>query len=384
MRVLHAIASLDPADGGAVQVVSELTQALAKKGVHITIIAPSPDGSSGTQKTIPDVEIMLFKKGFLSKYWGGYAPFLARTLREKTAHFDLLHIHGLWYYPLFAAYRAAKINRKPYLVTVHGELAKQALQRRRFKKRIYSALIQKRILHEAQAIQALSKKERKDILRFVHNSNIVVVPNGINIEEFGSTFDREWLKNYYPQLIEKKIILFLGRINKEKGLEILSQAFLNVTKKRNNVYLLIVGPDNWGYKARIEKILKQRDVFDKVIFTGLLTGDQKKSALNGADVFVLPSSSEGFGLAVLEAMYSGLPVVISRQCGFQEVEEINAGRVVDIDAGKLAETLIELLDNPRACKEMGERGRRFVESGEYRWDVIAGKILSVYEKIVNH
>ena len=102
---------------------------------------------------------------------------------------------------------------------------------------------------------------------------------------------------------------------------------------------------------------------DKVIFTGMLTGDQKRSALSCANVFVLPSHSEGFGVAILEAMLSGLPVVISRQCGFKEVEKINAGRIVDIDAMTISETLIELLDNPRACKEMGERGKRSSKTG---------------------
>jgi glycosyltransferase involved in cell wall biosynthesis len=123
---------------------------------------------------------------------------------------------------------------------------------------------------------------------------------------------------------------------------------------------------------------------DKVIFTGMLTGDQKRSALSCANVFVLPSHSEGFGVAILEAMLSGLPVVISRQCGFKEVEKINAGRIIDLDPITISETLIELLDNSRACKEMGEQGKRFVENGEYSWDLIGEKILSVYKKIVTH
>ena len=157
-----------------------------------------------------------------------------------------------------------------------------------------------------------------------------------------------------------------------------------ITRKRTDVCLLIVGPDKWGYKATLEKTLKREGVMDKVIFTGILTGDQKNSALSCANVFVLPSHSEGFGMAILEAMLCGLPVVISRQCGFKEVEEINAGRIVDIDAMTISEALIELFDNPRACKEMGERGKRFIEKGEYSWDLIGEQILSVYKKIVNH
>ncbi|HJX32192.1 MAG TPA: glycosyltransferase [Thermodesulfobacteriota bacterium] len=384
MKVMQVIASMDKADGGAVQVVTELTRALAKKGIGITIFAPSHDDHEGDAITIKNVEVRLFKKGFFSKHWGGYAPSLGRALRNEAAHFDLIHLHGLWYYPLYAAYRAATLNRIPYLVTVHGELAKQALQRRAFKKRIYSALIQKKILKEAHAIHALSPMEARDISRFVRNPDAVIIPNGITIEEFRGGFDSQWIKNVYPQIKDKKIILFLGRVAEEKGLETLSQAFSIMTRKRSDVCLLIVGPDKWGYKATLEKLLKREGIMDKVIFTGMLTGDQKRSALGCANVFVLPSHSEGFGVAVLEAMLSGLPVVISRQCGFKEVEKINAGRIVDIDAMTISKTLVELLDNPRACKEMGERGKRFIEKRGYSWDSIGEKILSVYKKIVNH
>ena len=329
MKVMQVIASMDKADGGAVQVVTELTRALAKKGIGITIFAPSHDGQEGDTITIKDVEVRLFKKGFFSKHWGGYAPSLGRALRNEAAHFDLIHLHGLWYYPLYAAYQAATLNRIPYLVTVHGELAKEALRRRAFKKRIYSALIQKRMLKEAHAIHALSPKEAQDISSFVHNPDVVIIPNGITIEEFRSGFDSQWIKNVYPQIKDKKIILFLGRVTEEKGLETLSQAFSIIARKRSDVCLLIVGPDKWGYKAILEKILKREGVRDKVIFTGMLTGNQKRSALGCANVFVLLSHSEGFGVAILEAMLCGLPVVISRQCGFKEVEKINAGRIVD-------------------------------------------------------
>lgn len=383
MKVMQVIASMDNADGGAVQVVTELARALSKKGIGITIFAPSHDGHQGETITIKDVEVRLFKKGFFSEHWGGYAPSLGRALRNEAPHFDLIHLHGLWYYPLYAAYRAATLNRIPYLVTVHGELAKGALQRRSFKKKIYSALIQKKILREAHAIQALSQNEAQDIARFVHNSDIVIIPNGITIEEFRSGFDSHWIENVYPQIKDKKIILFLGRVTEEKGLETLSRAFSIISRKRSDVCLLIAGPDKWGYKARLEKKLEREGIMDKVIFTGMLTGDQKRSALSCANVFVLPSHSEGFGVAILEAMFFGLPVVISRQCGFKEVEKINAGRIVDIDAMTISETLIELLDNPRECKEMGEQGKRFLEKGEYSWDLIGEKFLSVYKKIVN-
>lgn len=381
MNILYVVASLDPDDGGAVKVVSELTQVLVKKGVEITIFVPSRKEKEVHTGYHGGVTINLFPTGFFAKYWAGYSKPLAETIKKEALRFDLIHTHGIWYYPQFAVYQVTKGTTQPIVASIHGELSQGNFRRAALKKKIFSALVQRKIFKAASTIHAVSPSEAEDILRFVGNVNISIVPNGVNPAEFTGPSNSKWIKNKYPQIQGKKVILFLGRISSGKGLDILTQAFGRVARELEAVCLLIVGPDNWGYKSIIDKILIREGIADKVIFTGMLTGEEKKAAFDCADVFVLPSLSEGFSIALLEAMLCGLPVIISPQCNFPEVEMARAGKVVDVEVNPLAKVLIEFLKNPDAGKEMGKQGAKLVREA-YTWDIVADKMLALYEELV--
>jgi glycosyltransferase involved in cell wall biosynthesis len=193
--------------------------------------------------------------------------------------------------------------------------------------------------------------------------------------------DKNTFENTYPQLKGKKVILFLGRIHPKKGLDILAEAFGKIIRKQHNASLLIVGPDSDSYRSKIEKILAREGVLDKAIFTGTLTGNHKLAALSRADIFVLPSHSEGFSMSILEAMGCGLPVVITKQCHFPEVEQMQAGKIIDGDATELSEIIMELLNNPQLCRKMGKAGQKLVRD-KYTWDEVADKMIGVYEEIL--
>jgi len=381
MKVLYVVASLDPSDGGAVKVVTELTQVLAKKGVEITIFAPSRKDKKVRIGNHGGVTVVLFPTGFFARYWAGYSQPLADALKREAPRFDLIHTHGIWYYPQFAVYQATKGTTRPIVASIHGELSQGNLRRAAFKKKIFSALVQRKIFKAASAIHAVSPREAEDILRFVGNANIAIVPNGVNPAEFAGPRLSAWIKKRYPHLQGKKVILFLGRISAGKGLDILARAFGRVARELEAVCLLVVGPDNWGYKSTIDKSIIREGVSDKVIFTGMLTGKEKKAAFDAADVFVLPSLSEGFSMALLEAMLCGLPVIISPQCNFAEAETAGAGKIVEADVNSLAKALIELLKNPEARKEMGRQGAKLVKE-RYTWDSVADKMLALYEGFV--
>ena len=189
------------------------------------------------------------------------------------------------------------------------------------------------------------------------------------------------MKKRYPHIQGKKVILFLGRIAPIKGLDTLVKAFGIIARGREDVRLLLVGPDNWRYGTELKKTIIREGVSDKIIFTGMLTGNKKKAAFDCADVFVLPSLSEGFSNALLEAMLCGLPVVISPQCNFPEVEMARAGKIVEVAVEPLANALIELLENSEAGKEMGKRGAKLVKE-KYTWDSIADEMLALYEGLI--
>lgn len=381
MRVLHIAPSLSTDWGGPTKVVSELTEALAQKGVQISIFAPQENGKGKTQVHPDGVDLKLFPKGFLSRFWTSFSPALARACQREISNFDLIHIHEIWHHPHFAAYRAAKRTRKPYMVTAHGTLEPWCLNHKAFKKKIYATLIQKGILKKASAIHAFTEEEVKSISDFVDNRNVFVIPNGINLEEFQSLPPREEIEKLYPELNNKKVVLFLGRIHPIKGLDILARAFGKVLRERKDIQLVIAGPDNDRYKGDIEEIFRRENALNNTTFTGMLTGIGKLEALSRADVFVLPSYSEGFSMSILEAMACELPVIITRQCNFPEVAKVGAGEVIEPDAAQLVKVLIKLLSNPQVCKEMGKKGKRLIEE-KFTWDKIASQMLEIYERIL--
>lgn len=381
MRILHIISSPSLEWGGPTKVVSDLTEAMAKIGVKISIFAPVGNGKGTTLIQPNGVDLKLFPQGFLSRFWTSFSPALCKACQIEISNFDLIHIHEIWHYSLLGAYRAAMSWRKPYIVTIHGTLEPWCLNHKAFKKKIYATLILKSVLRKASALHAIIEEEVKDISGFVDNRNIFVIPNGINLEDFQILPPREEIEKLYPELRGKKVVLFLGRIHPKKGLDILAKAFGTILKERRDIQLLIAGPDNNGYKSDIEKILKEEGALGNTTFTGMLTGNYKVAALSRGDIFVLPSYSDIRGISTLEAMACGLPVVITRQCNFPEVAKVGAGEVIEPDVVQLVGVLTKLLSNSQACKELGENGRRLIED-RFTWDKIAYQMVEVYEGIL--
>jgi glycosyltransferase involved in cell wall biosynthesis len=208
------------------------------------------------------------------------------------------------------------------------------------------------------------------------------VPHGIDLSEFSDLPGKEKLRQRYPILKDKKVVLFLGRINWKKGLDILVQAYSILAKEKDNVHLMIVGNDEGGYIRKVKRWVREYGIEQRVTFTGILTGKEKLEAYAGSDIFVLPSYSENLGIAVLEAMICGLPVIISNQVGIhKEVSGAEAGIVIETNTKQLAEAIKNLLDNPHICKKMGENGKRLVDR-TFRLDRVTDEMVELYEDIL--
>lgn len=381
MSVLHITASMSPKWGGPTKVVADLTEKLAEKGVEITIFSPFKRGEESEVIKPKGVNLRLFRQSFMDKLWTSYSSELERAIQKGVNNFDIIHIHEIWHYPQYIAYKAAKKTGKPYIITIHGSLDPWCLNYKSFKKKIYSSLIQKRVLKEASVIHAITNEEVKQIKNFIANNNITMIPNGINQEDFINLSSRKELEKLYPELIGKKILFFLGRIHPKKGLDLLAKVFGIIARERNDVRLLIAGPGSDGYKDKIVQILKKEGVLNKAIFTGMLKDQNKLVTLGGADIFILPSYSEGFSMAILEAMICKLPVIITPQCNFPEVAEYEAGIVIEPNLKQLTEALNILLNNSKLCKKMGENGHKLILK-KYTWDKIADQMIKLYEKVL--
>ena len=383
LKVLHVMFSTVPEYGGPAVSVPGLTQALTKAGIHCEIFTTNWNGV-GDDAMLPSiVPIHRFEVGFAARFWPAYSKGLGEMLWKKIENgaFDLVHVHELWLYPGFIAFRAALKHGIPYVLSPRGALQEVSLRQKAFKKWVYRLMIQNRILKSADAIHALTNEEMTSISKLGYKSSIFVAPNGIDPSPFECPPDTSAFLAAYPELVGKRVILYLGRLHPKKGLDVLARSYANLSHKFENTALLVAGPNEDGNQKRMESILKTSPALGSTVFTGLLTGKDKLAALACADLFVLPSHSEGFSMAILEALAAGLPVVISRQCNFPEVSDHDAGLVIEPNDAAVTEAISTLLSDDQLRTRMGQNGRNLV-SEKYTWDAIAASMAGLYQRLV--
>ena len=381
MKVLQVVPSLAPEWGGPVKVVNELAGALEVIGVSSEIISAQGRRVGNPETVTNDIPIHLFETGPIARLWTAHTPGLKKTLARKIPDFDLVHIQELWHYPGYIASKIARSRNVPYIVTIHGELNEWNLQQKRLKKQIYMTAIQRGILQKSAALHAITQAESNRIRQLEIETPVAMIPNGIHTEEFENLPDRSQFVSRYPELENRLIVLFLGRIQQKKGLDILAQAFGNLVRTRDDVRLVVAGPDEDNTLTEVKTILKSQGALEKAVFPGMLTGEQKLEALSAADIFALTSYSEGFSVALLEALSAGLPLVITDECNFPEVGDSRAGFVVRPNDSETASALMSLLDSADLRREMSENARRLVRSN-YTWERIAEKMFTLYENVI--
>jgi|SRR5579862_5204119 len=380
MNVAHISLDLDFRRGGPPRVVTGLVEALRKRGHTCSI---SGDGTP-LRTACSDSEITRSSPNLLNRFWRGYGPGLRPRMQQDISLCDIVHIHELWHYPHYLAAKLAILLRKPYVVTIHGGLAEEALKVKRWRKNVYWHLAQERLLRNASCIHVFTQAERSQVESKRIARLIAEIPNGVALEEFASLPSRDTIGKVHPKVKGQRVILFLGRILPVKGLDVLCGAFakLAADPKFSDCVLLLCGPIHPSYKATLEEILRKNFAIDRTVFTGPLDHVRRLEALAAADVFALPSHSEGFSISVLEALAARLPVVISPACNFPSVETSGAGLVSNCDISSFESALRTLLEDPSRRSEMGANGRRLVEL-HYSWDRLAAQFEDLYSKLLS-
>ena len=386
LRILHVIANLAPRYGGPAKACVAMAQAVARLGHQVSIYTTNQDGPG--ELAVPldrpvrqaGVEIHYFPIQ-PPRFWGTSWP-LARSLARSLGDYDLCHIHSLYlFHDLVAGHYCRKYG-VPYLVRPHGTLDPYLYRRHRWRKTIMEAWFEQRNIRQAAAIHFTSEEEMRLARPYIGDTPGVVVPLGVDLREFQDLPEPGRLRERFPEIGPKQIILFLGRINFKKGLDLLVQALAQVVRHRRDVHLVVAGPDNDGWGVRVRDWLQEAGLADYATFTGMLLGEEKLAALRDAQMFVLPSYSENFGLAVVEAMACGLPVVISDQVNiWREVEAAGAGLVGPCEAAPLAENLERLLADPDLGAEMGRRGKELV-ARRFQWDGVALALQDLYARLI--
>ena len=370
MKVAHLSWLLSDAGGGIPPVVLAAAAHQAREAVEARVFGitdpagPSIDGGGETFRCVGPIAL-------------GFSPALARGV-ARTAP-DLLHLHGLFTWPSQVASSWGARTGRPVVVTPHGMLQPWALSNSAWKKRIFRVLVEDRNLRRARCLHALVDAERVNFRRLGLGNPVAVIPNGVVLEDVPVAPDRRALVRTYPELDGRRLLLFLGRIHPKKGLVPLVDAWRTLRDEHalHDWVLLVAGPDEGGHAAVVAERIRAHGLDAEVRVVGPVYGEAKQATLAAADAFVLPSFSEGFSVAVLEAMAWRLPVVITRQCNL-DVEAPGAGLLCEPEAGSVAAQLRNLLSlSNEERRVMGAKGRAEVER-RYTWPIVADQLIEVY------
>jgi glycosyltransferase involved in cell wall biosynthesis len=388
MRILHVIPTTSARYGGPAKACGEMSMALADRGHQVEIFTTNYDGFGGyvEPSVAPlsdrrsDITVHTFPVDLPPDYFRISRP-LARALNETLPAVDVLHVHSLYLFTTLAAGFFAHRHKVPLILRPHGTLDPYIYPRHRGRKFLVEWLYQNRMFKRTAAIHYTTEEERALAAPYTFDRPGFVAPLGLNIEDYRPLPPRGSFRTRYPETRDKVILLFLGRINFKKGLDVLAKAFGQAARQRDDVHLVIAGPDNDGLKPKVEAWLRAAGVADKTTFTGMLVGDAKLAALQDADLFVLPSFSENFGIAVIEAMACGLPVLISDKVNIhREIDQSGAGKVEPVDPGRFAERILAMLADKPTLRRQGECGIDTVRT-LFNWPSIGERLERVYEAV---
>ena len=389
MRILHVISMMASASGGTTQILKLLAAAQAREGHRVTVCTTMIGNHAREQLDVDALRAVSPGVRYEAFPWELRAPMISldmrRWLKRHITDYDLVHVHGMYRFPpTYAAWLARK-RGMPYIIWPHGSLDpflhKQS-SRSVWLKRLWERWLDLPNLQAASAIHYTSEDERDRASFMRLHAPPIVVANGLDWDRFadlpapGTFRERLGLDPQVP------LILFLSRINFKKGLDLLIPAFAQVRMRHPDAILAIVGPDNEGYGARVRDWVREHGLDNVVLFVDKLEGNAVVQAYVDADVFVLPSYSENFGLVVAESLACGTPVVISDQVNIhREVSNSGAGLVTRCDVVEIAESLSKLLSDPSLRQSAGRAGRDLVQC-KWTLDVMVRDLTEEYERAI--
>jgi glycosyltransferase involved in cell wall biosynthesis len=384
VRILHVVPGISPKYGGPTNIPG-LLRGLIRHGVDTTLVTTDndPDGRLDVPLNVPVVrdgvpQVFHHVWPVASRF--GFAPSLVTRLQRTIATYDLMHIHWLYNFACMAAAHAAVAAGVPFVVQPRASLDPHMRKKNDVVKRLYLATMGRPLLTRAAAVVFTAEEERA-LASYGPRRPEWVIPNGLDLAAYERLPPRGTFRAAFPA-VDGPFLLFLGRLSRQKGLDLLLPAFQRVVRARPNLGLVLAGPDHEGYQAHVRTLAQELGVADRVLFPGLIAGELKLAAFVDADLFVLPSYAENFGGAIIEALACGLPVVISDQVNIhRELSAAGAATVVTCSIDAVASG-IEL-----ALSDAGARGRiatlgPAVVRAKYSWDAIIPTLVARYAEVI--
>ena len=389
MRILQVVPSVSLIYGGPSQMVLGLSAALAQLGVDLTLITTDSNGDAGQPPLQVPLGEIIKQNGYQIIYFR-CSPFrrykfsfgLLRWLMDNANQYDLAHIHALFSPVTTAAAKIARSKNLPYIIRPLGTLDPADLQKKKKLKQIYGQLLEKPNLAGAAAIHFTSVTECEISERFGVKTNDLVIPLGVtlpqNLPKIGKARQKLAIKPDLP------LILFMSRIDRKKGLNLLIPALEKLLAKGYQFHFVLAGtnPQDPNYENQIRETIEKSPLAKNTAIVGFVTGDFKLELLRDTDLFVLPSYYENFGIAVVEAMALETPVIISDRVHiWQEIQAAEAGWITTTAIDSLTASLKLALENPQIIKERGLNAIKLTRA-KYSWEAIASQIIQAYQNII--
>lgn len=366
MHVIHVVPAITEEASGPTYTVVRLCDALIAEGVEARLAA-----LDWAPMASPLVYLHVFPLGMGLRRLG-WSTAMARWLvtQADTGKVDLLHNHSLWMMPNVYPGRVARRFGTPLVVSPRGTLSEWAIQSGSAVKTFFWPLVQRPALAATTCFHATARSEYEDIRRMGFKQPVAVISNGVDI----------------PSLTAKpagglRTLLFLGRIHHKKGLDMLLPAWGAVQARFPDWRLRIAGPDNDGYLKKMQ-VLGVELGLERIEFCGPVYGDEKWRTYGEADLFILPTYSENFGIAVAEALASGTPAIVTKGAPWEGLVEQDAGWWIDTGLDALVSCLETTLTcTTEALVEKGVRGRDWMQR-EFSWQVAGRRMALTYDWIL--
>ena len=388
MRIVHVTPYFAPAFvyGGPPRSILGLCRALRRAGADVAVVTTTANGSADLPATVTErptfeeVPVTYLPRSFPKRDFRSAA--LGRALDTVADGCDLVHVHGCWNFFGWTAARWCWRRDVPYVLSPRGMLYPWSFrQGRAVRKQLSYAVFERPTLRRARCLHTTSSQEAAVVTALNLGNEVMIVPNGLDDLDEPQPVRSDTFRARFGVEPTDFLFLFLARIHPKKGLDTLLAAFRDAASHARHPMLLIAGAGEPEYVASLKA--SARDVIDagRVVFAGHLTGLDRRLALASADAFVLTSHSENFGLSVAEAMVAGLPVVVSRDCPWPQIETWQAGLWVENSPASVSHAMQTLMNDPAAARAMGQNGCRQARI-HLDWRHLADDMLHVYARAI--
>lgn len=388
MKILHISPSYYPAVqfGGPIQSVHLLNQALIQQGIIVEVLATNAGLTDRAdipirKKLLIDTVPVTFLPFIGYEHYNFSISFLKKVFQE-VPRFEIVHITAVWNFPVLAAALACLWYKIPFILSPRGTLYPETIAHRSsFIKKLYYSIIAGIPVRKATMLHFTTKDEATKVREHLKLSNpYCIIPNGLDLSAIllGSKTETE-----STQQLPEKYLLFIGRIDRKKGLDIFLPAFARIVSEFPDLQLVIAGPDNENYSQHLKEQARELGIINRLLFTGTLAGPAKWNAYRKAEAFILTSYSENFGMTVAEAMACHCPVFISDKVALAEyIQNPPAGFVCQTTIDSIERELRFLLQNPSLAAERAQKAVEIVQK-EFDIQAIAGKFISTYQSILD-